>query len=97
VGEDQTPAPLPADMPVMIAQSTADQVVLAWPNGVLQESWCAAGSAISMLWLGQVSHQDTAMVAGPQVVAWIADRFAGRPAGRTCDVPPPVRAPSETG
>ena len=96
-GEDQTPAPLPADMPVMIAQSTADQVVLAWPNGVLQESWCAAGSRLSMLWLGQVSHQDTAMVAGPQVVAWIADRFAGRPAGRTCDVPPPVRAPAQTG
>ena len=96
VGLKQTPSPLPADMPVFIAQSTADEVVLAWPNGVLQDSWCAAGSNLSMLWLGKISHQDTAIVAGPQVVSWIADRFAGRPAGRTCDVPPPVRAPVET-
>lgn len=93
VGREQTPPPLPTDMPVFIAQSIADEVVLAWPNGVLQESWCGAGSTLSMLWLGMVSHQDTAMVAGPQVVSWIADRFAGRQAGRTCDVPPPVRAP----
>lgn len=97
VGREQTPSPLPSDMPVLIAQSTADAVVLAWPNGVLQDTWCAAGSALSMLWLGKVSHQDTAMVAGPQVVSWIADRFAGRPAGRTCDVPPPVRAPVTSG
>ena len=97
VGREQTPSPLPSDMPVLIAQSTADAVVLAWPNGVLQDTWCAAGSALSMLWLGKVSHQDTAMVAGPQVVSWIADRFAGRPAGRTCDVPPPVRTPVTSG
>lgn len=96
-GREQTPQPLPADMPVFIAQSTADAVVLAWPNGVLQDTWCAAGSTLSMLWLGKVNHQDTAMVAGPQVVSWIADRFAGRPAGRTCDVPPPVRAPTTSG
>ena len=93
-GREQTPPPLPPDMPVLIAQSTADAVVLAWPNGVLQDSWCDAGSALSMLWLGKVNHQDTAMVAGPQVVSWIADRFAGRPVGRTCDVPPPVRPPA---
>ena len=92
-GEDQTPPPMPADLPVFIAQSTADQVVLAWPNGVLQNKWCASGSTLSMLWIGKVNHQDTAMVAGPQVVSWIADRFAGRPAGRTCDVPPPVDSP----
>ena len=96
-GQDQTPLPLPADMPVMIAQSTADEVVLAWPNALLQLAWCSAGSTISMLWLGEVTHQATAVVAGPAVVAWIADRFAGRPAGRTCDVPPPVRAPAQSG
>ena len=96
-GQDQTPLPLPSDMPVMIAQSTADEVVLAWPNALLQQSWCSAGSTISMLWLGKITHQATAVVAGPAVVAWIADRFAGRPAGRTCDVPPPVHAPAQTG
>ena len=91
--KDQTPAPLPASMPVFVAQSIADSVVLAWPNAVLQEQWCAAGSDITMAWLGMVSHQDTAMTVGPQAVAWIDDRFHDRPTARTCNVPPPV-APS---
>ena len=92
----QTPAPLPADMPVFVAQGLADQVVLPWPNAILQDTWCAAGSTLSMLWMGDVDHMKAAIVAGPTAVAWIADRFADRPAPRTCDVPPPVppRAPA---
>jgi alpha-beta hydrolase superfamily lysophospholipase len=90
--DDQTPAPLPAEMPVLIAQGTADTVVLPWPNAIVQEAWCAAGSSISMLWMGGVSHTAAATTAGPSAVAWLNDRFAGRPAPRTCDTPPPVAA-----
>lgn len=96
--EDQTPPPMPADMPVFIAQGTADEVVLAWPNALLQDEWCAAGSTLSMLWMGNVGHVPAAINAGPSAIAWIADRFADRPAMRTCDVPPPVAprpAPAE--
>ncbi len=93
---EQTPPPLPASMPVFIGQSTADTVVLPWPNAVLQEKWCKAGSMIEMLWIGDVSHQDTATTIGPAAVDWIADRFAGRPPMRTCDVAPPVSPPSGT-
>ena len=88
--EDQTPPPLPADMPVFVAQGTADEVVLAWPNALLQEEWCAAGSSLSMLWMGNVGHVPAAINAGPQAITWIADRFADRPVARSCDVPPPV-------
>lgn len=88
--QEQTPAPLPASMPVFVAQSIADEVVLAWPNATLQDQWCAAGSDITMAWLGVVSHQDTAMTVGPEAVAWIDDRFNDRPTTRTCNVPPPV-------
>jgi len=94
MGLQQTPSPLPASMPVFVGQSTADQVVLAWPNAVLQNQWCAAGSTISTLWVGEVSHQLTAETIGPDVVRWINDRFAGRPALRTCDLAPPVSAPA---
>ena len=87
---EQTPPPLPAELPVLLAQGTADQVVLPWPNAALQERWCAAGSTISSLWMGNVDHLNAPFVAGPQAVVWIADRFAGRPAPRSCDVPPPV-------
>ncbi|MEI7629544.1 MAG: lipase family protein, partial [Actinomycetes bacterium] len=95
-GREQTPPPLPASMPVFIGQSTADTVVLPWPNAVLQEKWCKAGSMIEMLWIGDVSHQDTATTIGPAAVDWIADRFSGRPPMRTCDVAPPVSPPAGT-
>ena len=88
--EAQTPPPLPADMPVFVAQGTADEVVLAWPNALLQEEWCAAGSSLSMLWMGNVGHVPAAINAGPQAITWIADRFADRPVARSCDVPPAV-------
>jgi hypothetical protein len=38
-----------------------------------------------------------ATTAGPMAVDWIADRFAGRPAPRTCDVPPPAAAVAPVG
>lgn len=78
------------DVPVFIAQGTADEVVLPWPNAILQQDWCRAGVDISMLWLGGVNHMKAAITAGPAAVQWIADRFAGRPAPRTCEVPPPA-------
>lgn len=92
--QDQTPDPLPASMPVFIAQGTADEVVLPWPNARLAEQWCKAGSALSMLWLGGVNHNSAAEAGGPAALWWIADRFADRPAPRTCDQPPPITLPA---
>jgi len=90
---EQTPSPL-TRVPVFIAQGTADEVVLPWPNALLQQQWCAAGVELTTLWLGGVSHMQAATAAGPSAVVWIADRFAGRPGSRTCAVPPPVAAPT---
>jgi pimeloyl-ACP methyl ester carboxylesterase len=88
--KEQTPAPLPASMPVFIAQGTADEVVLPWPQAIIEDEWCRAGATIDVLWMGGVGHIPAASTAGPSAVAWIANRFAGRPAQRTCDVPPPI-------
>ena len=86
----ETPDPLPASLPMLLAQSTTDTVVLAWPNAALQERWCAAGSDLASLWIADVSHIQTALVVGPSVMAWVGDRFAGRPQVRSCQTPPPV-------
>jgi len=91
--EAQTPPPLPKPLPVFIGQSTTDAVVLGWPNAVLQEEWCAAGSTLDMLWVAEVAHQDTAVVIGPTVVQWLADRFSGVSASPNCAAPPPVSRP----
>lgn len=88
----QTPAPLSASMPTLLIQSTADGVVLAWPNAKLQEIWCAAGSDLATMWLGKVGHGDSGLAPGPAVVTWAAERFDGLPNHRDCQVPPPIAA-----
>lgn len=87
---EQTPQPMPASMPVFIAQGTADQVVLPWPNAIISKEWCDAGSTLSVLWMGGVDHQDAAHVGGPSAFQWISQRFAGAPAESTCSLPLPV-------
>lgn len=62
---DQTPPPYSAELPLMLVQGTADQIVLAGTNANLQESWCAAGSTINALWLEGVDHLNVADMAGP--------------------------------
>ena len=91
---NQTPRPL-LGVPVLVVQSLADQIVLAWPNAVLQEKWCAAGSELDMMWLGKISHQDTAVTAGPSVVSWLEQRINGIPMIRNCETPAPVSVPIE--
>jgi len=88
----QSPIEPLTQTPTFIAQGTADEVVLPWPNAILQQDWCRAGVDLDMLWLGQVNHSMAAITAGPAAVDWIADRFSGQAAPRTCDVPPPVPA-----
>jgi alpha-beta hydrolase superfamily lysophospholipase len=86
---EQTPPP-PADLPFLLVQGTADEVVLAPTNALLQETWCAAGVNMSALWLGDVDHMKAAVIGGPSAVEWIAARFDGRPAEPNCSFPPPV-------
>ena len=93
----ETPAPLPADLPMFLGQSTADAVVLPWPNAILQERFCAAGSDVTALWIGVVGHNETALAVGPAAASWMTDRFAGRPTAPNCDVPPAVPAKAPAG
>lgn len=90
VVNEQTPPPMPADMPVLVAQGTTDDVVLASPNAKLQRTWCDAGSTLTMLWMGEIGHLAAAKTAGPQVVTWLSERFDGATAKPDCDGPIPV-------
>jgi acetyl esterase/lipase len=45
---------------------------------------CAAGSAVRMLELQGVSHGFAGAKSADAAVAWIADRFAGKPAPSDC-------------
>jgi len=86
----QTPDPLPADLPLLVPVGTEDNVVLPSSIAWLQRRWCRAGSDLTMDWMGGVDHIHAATVAGPQVVDWLDQRFAGKPTQPNCDQKPPV-------
>ncbi len=99
----ETPKPLPADLPTIVFQSVNDGVVLANTTALMQQKWCAAGSNLSVDWMGPIrsvgaqTHQFTGIVAGPHVANWFQDRFAGRPTHSSCDTTPAVAPYAGTG
>lgn len=87
--ERETPRPIKG-LPVLLAQGTADEVVLGGSNALMQQKWCAAGSNLETAWLGGVKHAPAAVVIGPTVVDWSAARFADKPQTSNCEDPPVV-------
>jgi acetyl esterase/lipase len=80
----------PTGLPVYLAQGLADQVILPNTTALLEQRYCSAHVPLSAEWMGGVGHVKVATAAGPQVTAWLADRFAGSPAATSCADPPPV-------
>ncbi len=89
----QIPPPLPASMPVFINQSIDDGIVLPNTIALLEQKWCKAGSALTVMWLGPLAtgkagpmktHMLEGIVGGPAATNWIADRFLNKPAPTTC-------------
>jgi acetyl esterase/lipase len=79
-----SPGLLPRPLPVFLAQGTADGLVRPQVTMDYMKRLCAAGSAVRMLVLPGVSHGFAAAKSADDAVAWIADRFAGRPAPSDC-------------
>ncbi len=79
-----TPGPLAPGIPVFLAQGEADHIVRPEVTAAYMKSLCAGGSAVAMDILPQVAHGFIAQKSAPSAVAWIADRFAGRPAPSDC-------------
>lgn len=88
--DSETSTPLPKSMPVFLGQGTADEVVMANTNALMQVKWCKAGSDLTVDWLGGVSHQHAAQASGPAVTDWFEDRFAGLPTHPNCKEAPAV-------
>jgi len=89
VAEENTPSP-PGSVPVLIVQGLADKIVLPNTTALLAEHFYAAGSPLTVTWLGAVGHLETATVGGPLVNTWLQQRFSGLPAGSTKGTSNPV-------
>lgn len=89
--EAQTPPPMRKEMPTFIVQGTGDTLVLPNTQAVLNETWCKAGSDLTMLWLDGASHLSAQSLSGTAVSQWIQARFDGRPSTSTCGLTAPVQ------
>lgn len=88
--EQQTAPILTPQQPLMVAESTTDQVVLPNTTALYIQTACNAGSNLTSLWVSDVTHMKLAQVIAPDVIAWLGDRYAGRPATSSCSQSSPV-------
>jgi acetyl esterase/lipase len=81
---ENTPGTLPPGIPLFVAQGTTDQIVRPAVTRDYVGRLCKAGSKVSTLVLPNVGHGFIARDAAGAAVAWMADRFAGKPAPDGC-------------
>jgi uncharacterized membrane protein HdeD (DUF308 family)/pimeloyl-ACP methyl ester carboxylesterase len=79
-----SPGPVPPDVPVMIVQGGADRVVPSGLTAALVHRMCRAGDTVELRLYPSVEHGEAGLVASPDVEAWIAQRFAGQPPPTSC-------------
>jgi pimeloyl-ACP methyl ester carboxylesterase len=82
---ENTPGPMPARTPVFIAQGTADRIVLPTVTRDYVAELCRAGSDVTFVEMPGVGHAFAGRDSAAAAVAWMQDRFAGRPAPDDCD------------
>lgn len=82
--EKNNPGATRTNAPLLIIQGDADPIVAPDVTARLVDKLCAAGETVELRVLKGTAHLDAGHVAVPDVVQWIADRFAGKPAPTTC-------------
>jgi pimeloyl-ACP methyl ester carboxylesterase len=82
--KDNTPGLQPAGMPVFLAQGTADTVVLPAVTARFMRQLCRAGTPVRFVSVPGGDHSASAKFGAAPAVAWITQRFAGRPAPSDC-------------
>lgn len=81
---DNNPGRTPIDTPVLITGGDADTIVPPDATRALATRQCGYGQPVELYLMPGVSHPAGGPAAAAHVVAWIADRFAGRPAPSSC-------------
>jgi alpha-beta hydrolase superfamily lysophospholipase len=71
-------------VPVLLVQGGADEIVAPTVTDHFADMLCANGEAVEYKLYDGIGHLDTGHAAVPDVVTWVADRFAGVTAPTTC-------------
>jgi acetyl esterase/lipase len=84
ISVENTPGAMPINAPVLITQGAADRIVPPSATEHLARKLCAQGGRIDLRVYPGVEHLEAGIVVIPDVVSWIDERFAARPAPSTC-------------
>ncbi len=79
-----TPDALPADIPVFLAQGTADTTIYPAVTEAYRQRLCGNGNAVHRVLRPGIEHRMIAHEVAGQAVDWLAGRFAGQPAPDDC-------------
>lgn len=79
-----TPGTLSPQIPLFLAQGTTDNIVRPEVTRAYMQRQCKAGGKVAMMWVPNVGHGFVARDSADAAVAWMMDRFAGRPAPSDC-------------
>ena len=79
-----TPGPLAANIPLFLAQGTADNLVHPAVTRAYFRQQCKAGGKVRMLWLPNEGHGFAGRDSANAAVDWMMGRFAGEPAPDDC-------------
>jgi len=79
-----TPGILSREIPVFLAQGSADGLVRPQVTVDYMQRLCGEGSSVRMLVMPNVNHGFAGRESADEAVSWMADRFAGRPAPSDC-------------
>nr|QDF42057.1 alpha/beta fold hydrolase [Bradyrhizobium symbiodeficiens] len=79
-----SPGALPSQIPLFLAQGTTDDLVRPEVTRAYMQRQCKAGGRVTMMWVPGVGHGLVARDSADAAVAWMMDRFSGRPAPSDC-------------
>jgi pimeloyl-ACP methyl ester carboxylesterase len=82
--ETNAPGATRTNAPILITQGDADPIIAHDVTARLVDRLCAAGETVDFRTLPGTAHLDAGQVAVPDVLQWVADRFAGKPPPSTC-------------
>jgi pimeloyl-ACP methyl ester carboxylesterase len=79
-----TPATLPPEIPVFLAQGDKDAIVRPQVTQSYAAELCRTGSKVEMLILSNIGHGRAAQASTRAALSWISDRFAEAQAPDNC-------------
>ena len=82
--EGNTPGGVASKVPVLPAQGTADERVAPASSRSLAGRLCQAGDTVQLRPYANVDHMGIIDAASDDLLAWLGDRLASRPARSTC-------------